>query len=124
MPWRSRAEAVPEREYVALLSYLPLKGWRGFLRFANYGRRILGQLRDAPGLVGFSMRARLRSRQFWTLSVWEDSQTLMAFVHAPPHVEAMERIRPFMGPTRFTRWTVRGSEVPIPWEAADHHRDP
>jgi hypothetical protein len=123
MPWKSPRLPDPEREYLALLSYLPLKRWRGLLRLGNYFRLILRQLRGTRGVVGYSMRVRFLRRQFWTLSVWEDEEALTAFVRAPPHVEAMERLRPFMGLTRFVRWRVRGAELPLYWDDAMQRSD-
>ncbi len=118
MPWKSTRVAVPDRDYLALLSFLPLRRWRGLFRLGNYFRLILRQLKTTEGVVGYSMRFRIARRKFWTLSWWEDERALMAFVRASPHVHAMERMRPFMGGTRFVRWHLRGSEGPPTWDDA------
>jgi len=47
-----------------------------------YSTRIQRQLRTSSGLIGYSLRARLASKRFWTLSAWEDAATLQAFVAA------------------------------------------
>jgi len=69
-------------------------------------------------LIGYSFKARLLVRHFWTLSVWVDDASLQAFVNAPPHRDMMQALVPHMGPTRFVRWTVRGVDVPVGWEEA------
>jgi len=115
LPWQSHSRAAPERDYVALLSYLPLSsGWR-LPSFLLYTARIRRQLRTSTGLIGYSLRAQLGAKRFWTLSVWEDEAALQAFVAAAPHAAVMSALAPHMGETRFTRWTVKGSGLPIPW---------
>jgi hypothetical protein len=117
-PWQSYSRTAPERDYVALLSYLPLDSAWSLPRLVLYSIRIQRQLRTSAGLIGYSLRARLGAKQFWTLSVWEDVADLQAFVAAPPHLEVMKAMAPYMGATRFARWNVKGSELPIPWDDA------
>lgn len=118
LPWQSHSLAGLERDYVALLSYLPLDRWRSMPRFLLYTAQIRRQLRASAGLVGYSLRARIAARQFWTLSAWEDETVLRAFVAAPPHAAIMKALAPHMGATRFTRWTVKASDLPLQWEDA------
>ena len=117
-PWRSYSRAAPEGDYVALLSYLPLNSAWSLPRLVLYSTRIQRQLRTSSGLIGYSLRAQVAAKQFWTLSVWEDETSLQAFVVAPPHVAVMKAMAPFMGATRFVRWDVKGSELPLRWNAA------
>jgi len=70
------------------------------------------------------LRAQLAAKRFWTLSVWEDETALRAFVAAPPHAAVMKALAPHMGATRFTRWTVRGSDLPLQWDDTLKRRDP
>jgi len=115
-PWQSHQRPDSNREFVGLVSYLPLKGWRGFIRFQRYVRRIRRQLETAEGLVGYSLLARFLERRFWTFSAWDDETSLMVFVLSEPHRTAMKELQPVMGPTKFVRWRVRGSEVPLSWD--------
>jgi hypothetical protein len=43
---------------------------------------------------------------------------VQAFVSAPPHAAVMKVLAPHMGATRFTRWTVKGFELPQQWDDA------
>jgi heme-degrading monooxygenase HmoA len=114
-PWRSSSAAVLDHEYVALLSYLPLKSaWR-IPWLVVYASRIQRQLSTSSGLIGYSLRAQLTAKRFWTLSAWEDAAALQAFVVGPPHVAIMKALAPYMGATRFARWNVKGSELPLTW---------
>jgi hypothetical protein len=118
LPWYAHSSAVPERDYVALLSYLPLRNsWR-IPWLLLYSVRIRRQLRATSGLIGYSLRAQLAAKRFWTLSVWEDEAALQGFVAAPPHVAVMKALVPHMGATRFTRWTVKGFDLPPEWNDA------
>jgi len=117
-PWRMISAPDRNREYLALLSYLPLRKYGKVPPFFRYTLQIQRQMRATPGVIGYSMRAKVLSRNFWTLSVWEDDRTLMEFVRLPPHGEAMKWIAPHMGATRFTRWKVPGSAVPPTWDDA------
>jgi len=67
-PWQSHSRAAPERDNVALLSYLPLNSGWSIPRLLLYATRIRRQLRTSAGLVGYSLRARLAAKRFWTLS--------------------------------------------------------
>jgi len=118
MPWTKLAPADPNREYLALLSYLPLNNYRGLPTFLRFSLQVQGQLRNTPGVVGYSLRAKLLSRNFWTLSAWTDEKVLMEFVMKIPHAQAMKGLMPHMGPTKFTKWRVPGSALPLRWDDA------
>ena len=54
-PWQSHSRAAPERDYLALLSYLPLNSGWSIPRLLLYNARIRRQLRTSVGLVGYSL---------------------------------------------------------------------
>lgn len=113
-PWKSYSPVAAERDYPAQLTYLPLNSFWHLPRFILYSLRIQRQLGTTPGLIGCSLRAQVAAKQFWTLSVWQDTAALQAFVAAPPHVVIMKALAPCMGATRFVRWNAKGSELPRP----------
>jgi hypothetical protein len=117
-PWKSFAAPENGREYLALLSYLPLNKWSAMPRFMKYTLQIRRQLADSDGLIGYSMDANLPSRKFWTLSVWEDEESLMRFVGRNPHGQVMADLIPHMGRTKFVQWRVSGSGIPLNWAQA------
>src|SRR5262249_37006679 len=118
MPWKTITKVEGSREYLALLSYLPLKKYRMIPRFVQLSLQIQQQLSNSPGLVGYSLRAKPLSRNFWALSAWEDEKALHEFVRKVPHLNAMTSLIPHMGPTKFTRWKVPGSALPLRWDDA------
>src|SRR5436309_13454217 len=108
-PWRSLLPSDRGREYLALLSYLPLKGFRKMLMLQRQTGKVRAQLASTPGLVGYSFRAKLMGHRFWTLSIWEDERALTAFggrESAPRHdghpraVHGRDRVHA-MGDPRF-----------------------
>ena len=118
LPWRSFRTAEPDREYLVLLSKLPLRSYRALPRFLRLTRQVQRQLRTAPGLLGYSLLAGLWQKQFWTLSVWEDEQGLRGFVDALPHYTVMTALQPDMGETQFLRWVIPGTVYPPSWNEA------
>jgi hypothetical protein len=117
-PWVTFHQPDPDREYLVLLSELPLKRFRDLGMFLLYSWRIQRQLRHTSGLVGYSLLARIRKRQFWTLSVWEGEATLRQFVIENPHGQVMRALQGKMDQTRFLRWSMRASEFPPRWQEA------
>jgi hypothetical protein len=118
LPWKALAPADRNREYLALLSYLPLRSYRKIPRFLQFTLQISRQLGATPGALGYSMRAKLLSRQFWTLSVWENERALMDFVSKVPHGEVMKSLAGHMSATKFTQWKISGSAIPPHWKDA------
>jgi len=118
LPWKSFAALRDDKEYVALLSFLPLKRYRTIPRFVRLTLETQKQLSKAKGLIGYSLLAELLSKRFWTLSVWEDQQSLMDFVREIPHSEIMQALAPHMDKTQFAQWKVSASDIPLKWSDA------
>ncbi len=122
LPWRTFRRPDPQREYLALMSYLPLSSFLSFPLFVWYALRVTRQLRRTPGLIAYSLEAKLLSREFWTLSAWESEELLQSFVKRFPHTAAMHWMAPRMGETFFTRYAVTGADLPLSWLEA-HARE-
>ena len=117
-PWRTFGSSEPEREYVALLSFLPLRSYWRIPHFFFYTVQVVKQMASAEGVLGYSVLAHPLSKRFWTLSAWKDEASARTFVQCPPHVRIMTALTPHMGETKFVRWTVKGSELPLSWDDA------
>jgi len=103
---------------VVLLSELPLKSYLANPGFLQFSRQVQRQLSNAPGLLGYSLLARIARKKSWTLSVWESERGLLEFVHAEPHQNVMTALQSDMGATRFVRWTIQGAAYPPTWDEA------
>ena len=117
-PWKSFASPRDDKVYLALLSFLPLKRYRSIPKLARFAMETMRQLAKSHGLIGYSLLAELTRKRFWTVSVWDDRQSLMDFVEQMPHSRIMQDLAPHMDKTQFVEWTVRASEIPIPWDVA------
>jgi hypothetical protein len=115
MPWKSFRTPEPGHEYLALLSYLPLRRFGALPKFLRFTLQTQKQLSTAAGLVGYALDAQPFRRRFWTLSVWEDSQPLMNFVHQAPHSRIMQDLAPHMDKTQFVQWKVTSVDLPLQW---------
>ena len=118
LPWKSFGLPEGDKEYRAMLSYLPLNKWRALPKFVRYTYQIRRQLADSEGLIGYSLDANVPGREFWTLSVWQDEESLLRFVQRTPHSRVMMDLLPDMGQTEFLHWDVDGSSIPPNWEDA------
>lgn len=116
--WKSFSRIEADRQYLALLSHLPLKQYRNIPLFIRLSRETQQQLETTQALIGYSLQAQIVARKFWTLSAWEDEPALMRFVHRPPHSEIMDALAPHMGRTVFIRWTVGSAQLPLNWRDA------
>ena len=117
-PWKTCELPLPGTSYCALISYLPLKHFRAIPKFFRFTYEIMSQLRNSPGLIGYSLDARPFARKFWTLSVWRDQKSMMDFVGAIPHDRIMQALAPHLGKTQFAQWAVKSHEVPLDWRSA------
>ena len=118
-PWKQLAEVVPDREYLAFTSRFALRSaWRvpAFIG-ASFG--IMKQIEAAPGAAGYSLGSHLPGLYFYTLSAWDDDESLRAFSRALQHGQALRTFhRDLRAPSPFIRWRVRGSELPLRWDDA------
>jgi heme-degrading monooxygenase HmoA len=116
LPWSTLAKPDPEREYLVLLTYLPVPRLWKLPRFLRYVRAIQKQLHAAPeGLIGYSLLAKPHRSRYWTLSVWQDASAVEGFIRYPPHRDAMRDLRQALKGFRTIRCSSAGSALPPNW---------
>ena len=116
--WKTFSEALPGKEYVMLVSLLPLKHYWNIVGFLRHTGRIQDQLSGTSGLLGYSLRLSILAKKGWTLSVWENEQSLAEFVRKNPHSATMSKLRNSMKETKFVTRKIPGSDVPPNWAQA------
>lgn len=116
-PWRSLGETTGGDAHV-LVTYFKLRRKRHGLRFLRRSLAVQRQLRMTDGLLGYSLRGRLSTGEFWTRSAWETPAHLRAFVGAGEHAESMRRLTPLMEGFDRVAWDVPASSLPIGWDEA------
>jgi hypothetical protein len=109
----------PESEYITLISYLPLTTHLIIPKFMYLTGQIQTQLAGSEGAFGYSLIAYLLKKEFWTMSVWEDGDSLSNFVKTGAHLRTMRELSRYLSPERrFVKVRIKGSEVPMPWDRA------
>ena len=114
-PWITCGLPDKSREYFALLYYRPLNKYPaipGFLRFAS---QIQKQSRSTPGIIGYSLRAKLLSRDLDSLCLGRRKNS-DGFRRENSAWQAKKAMMPHLGPTKFTKWNVLCSAPPLGWE--------
>src|SRR6266576_5060689 len=112
-PWRTFGSPGPGADFVALLSYLPLKSYWRLFPFVVYTAQVMKQLAKADGLLGYSLLARPLSKR----SLCGRARGRVASLRSAPALHPYHgRSRPpNMDKTKFVRWTVKGSQLPFRW---------
>ncbi len=116
--WKNFQIPDPDRNYLVMLSYLPLKHFWRIPQVFRHTLRIQKQLDTTPGVSGYTLIVEILHKKLWTLSVWEDEKALYKFVKTIPHAETMAKIHPHMRGPKFITWMSKGSTLPPAWEDA------
>ncbi len=117
-PWKSVNALEPDRQYIVLASSIPPRSMSSTFRLFRGASGVRKQLEATEGVAGFSLLARPLRKQYATLSVWIDDRALATFAGENPHRDLMAKLSPEMGPTKFVRWTIRGSDGRPSWGEA------
>ncbi|GGV39185.1 hypothetical protein GCM10010182_74420 [Actinomadura cremea] len=118
LPWIPMETPDPDAEVLVMASRLEVRSLRHVPGFFLASLVLLRQARTSPGAHGFTLKADLAKRTFWTLSAWRDRKALQSYSAAEPHLSTMRRKRAVMRDSTFVFWTVRGADLPIAWPDA------
>jgi hypothetical protein len=91
LPWRWTKTARPERPIV-FASRFDAKGLKARWVLFAAGIRMRRAVLASPGALGVSLRAHPLAGRYYTLSMWEDEASLIAFAHRRDHLAAVRRI--------------------------------
>ncbi|MGB3365482.1 MAG: hypothetical protein WBB48_11980 [Thermodesulfobacteriota bacterium] len=120
-PWISpyKIEPEPEKDYITVVTYLPLTSYLSFPNFFKHMQLIQKQLQQSHGVIGFRMRADILSKRNYTISVWEDAKSLKNFITSGAHGETMAEVPDYLGEDRkFVTVFIKGKEFPPSWDWA------
>jgi hypothetical protein len=88
LPWRWSGAPRPQTALV-FASRFDGTGLRRGWRLLIGGVRLYRAALVAPGALGVSLRAHPIQGRYYTLSMWKDQESLMAFAHGPAHRRAV-----------------------------------
>ena len=115
LPWHKSETVDPTATYVLTLTRLPLRSYLRIPRIMRATLRIMRALKSSDGLVGYSLKADLLRKTFWTVSAWRDDAAVVEFVSSDTHRAAMVRLQPHIVQPWIETLTVSGSELPPKW---------
>ncbi len=120
-PWISPFKITPgpDKDYVTVITYLPITSYFRFPEFFRDVRAVQDQLNKSYGLIGFKLRADILAKKTYTLSVWEDAASLKKFITSDAHKETMAKNPDYLGVDRkFVTTFIKGSDYPPSWDWA------
>jgi heme-degrading monooxygenase HmoA len=98
LPWQRTREPVPEHPLL-FASRFDAAGLRPAWHLFTRGLALRQAVLRSPGALGVALRAHPFRGHYYTLSMWRDEESLLAFAHSPAHQEAVRRIAE-LGPVR------------------------
>lgn len=112
VPWSWKKGLDSTRAYVVQLTYfeVPRDKMERF-RLLAVVQELTRDLVEAPGIAGFSLHEDVATARYWTMSVWEDSESLDAFTRGTAHASVVASMRGLVREARFVRWETRGLEA-------------
>ena len=84
-------------------------------RFGEHVDAIKLQQDDTPGFMARALRAELPGRERWTVTVWEDEESVMDFAFSGAHLDAMLDETSTIDGVYTAGWWVEAEELPVRW---------
>jgi hypothetical protein len=98
LPWQRTKEPRPANALLFASRFDGTGLRQGWRLFAG-GIRLRGAVLRAPGALGVSVRAHPVSGRYYTVSLWKDQESLLAFARSPAHRNAVASMTA-LGPAR------------------------
>ena len=121
LPWRATTAADPAATYTVTMTRLPLRRHIQIPSVMRATWQIVRLLNRSDGLIGYSLKADLIHKTFWTVSAWQSTDALHAFVHSHAHLRAMTDIGPHMHQPRIETTQMPGADLPPSWSDIRRH---
>ena len=86
--------------------------------FFDDTKRVLADLPNHAGLVGYSYRFQLLGNKAWTMTAWKDEASRNQFSQSPVHLSAVRNSPITAQNMRFMSVTVLASSLPMSWDEA------
>ena len=122
-PWRVKERPSGDRVLV-FVSRFDAAGLRSSLRLMRYSPAIGRAARTAPGCIGSALLARPVKGAYYTVSYWQDEESLKAFTRQRPHragVKALHAAGPVDG-VLISWWADATARRPR-WSEVMHRAD-
>ena len=86
--------------------------------FFDDTRKVIADLPNQSGLLGYSFRFQLIGKKAWTMTAWKDEASRDSFAASPVHRGAVKNSRVTARNMRFISVEVPVNELPMKWPEA------
>jgi hypothetical protein len=86
--------------------------------FFDDTKRVLADLPNHAGLVGYSYRFQLFGKKAWTMTAWKDEASRDQFSQSPVHLSTVRNSPITAQNMRFISVTVPAKSLPMSWDEA------
>ncbi|GEM_PF-2982075 len=108
-----------QKQYLAVATRLGIKSYRYVILFMRLAMKVQKQAAASRGNVKSAIKAGLFSNRWYTLSVWEDRASMLAFLREEPHATAIRNMAKWGRPdSTFVEFTPANPDVT--WAEAKH----
>ena len=114
-PWQRRHALDPDRRYVAVATDIPPLRLSSTAAWFRGAQEVKAQLREADGVVAFTLAASPLRKRYRTLSIWTDDEAVDRFARSQAHGRLVRELEPQLAPTRFLRWSFDGRDGAPSW---------
>jgi hypothetical protein len=80
-----------QQEFICVATFLPIKSWKHIIPFMMLSPKVLKQIKNSKGIVNYAVKANFAKKFFWTLSIWNDKESVRLFVPAEPHAPCHQK---------------------------------
>jgi len=101
-------------DFVSVATFLPVRRWADVVPFLRMSSKVSEQLKRSEA-VRFGLKTDLLHKRFWTVSVWEDMESMRRFASAEPHATAVRKFAIWAGKgAAFVEW--KNEDGSIDWD--------
>lgn len=108
----------PHREVVLALTNATLDG-KQRSGFDSSSKKIFKNIAKFPGYIGGTVKVQIFGDEVWTMTIWEDEQSLQSFIYSTQHLDAMYMTNHAMKKFRHLHIKVRAKDLPYSWKQAE-----
>lgn len=87
--------------------------------FWEHTYAVIDSLPTHKGYLGHKVRQQIFGNQGWTMTIWQDDESLMKFVKGDKHQNAIDNGLDAVAKARFVNFTIERSKIPLSWSDAE-----
>lgn len=104
--------------FIAITHAVLADGLSNKLRFRELSSAISDSLADQPGFIASSLRTDILGREAWTMTLWQDKESMKAFRRSDVHTAAMKETSNLVKEAYFAETTLPSAQAALTWDDA------